>query len=121
MLNFWAMKTSALKIHEYGTHRFVLDLRSLGKGRKFYATRDEARAGRLRELNLFRQHGRDAIGLPPKELAEFMGVRKKLAAYGATLTQAAEFFIHHQEKIRCCNVTVAQLVEEVIAAKERDG
>ena len=115
------MRTPALTIREYGTHRFVLDLRALGKGRKFYASRDEARAARQRELNLFRQHGRDAIGLPPKELAEFMGVRKKLAAYGATLSQAADFFVHHLENVRRCNVTVKQLAAEVIDAKQRDG
>ena len=32
-----------------------------------------------------------------------------------------EFYLDHLERIRRCNITIAQLATEVLAAKQRDG
>src|SRR5262249_6831239 len=41
--------------------------------------------------------------------------------YGKSITDAADFLIHHLEQIRRCKITIAQLAAEVIEAKRRDG
>ena len=115
------MSIPTLKIKPYKTHRFVLDLRALGQGRKFFSSRDEARAARLRALTLFAKQGREAAGLSARALAEVMDVRARLAVHKATLSQAADFFIKHQENTLRCHVTIKELTAEVIEAKKRDG
>jgi integrase len=87
----------------------------------FFKTRAEADAERLRQLNTLKRHGEEAIGLPAHELSEFIKARKRLAGHGKTITDAADFLIHHLERIRRCNTTVAQLRDELIEAKRRDG
>jgi integrase len=118
------MKRPTLRVQQYRhskTHPFLVDLRAFGKGRKFFKTRAEADVERLRQITLLERHGRAAVGLPQRILSDFIAARDKLAAYGKTINDAAEFFLDHLEKIRRCNVTVAQLAEEVVNAKRKDG
>jgi integrase len=118
------MKRPTLKVLAYKhseTHRFLLDLRPWGKGRMFFKTRAEADAERLRQLNALKRHGEEAIGLPAHELSEFIKARKRLADHGKTITNAADFLIHHLEQVRRCNTTISELTAELIAAKRRDG
>ena len=118
------MKRPTLKVRAYKhseTHRFLLDLRPWGKGRIFFKTRAEAEAERLRQLNALKRHGEEAIGLPAHELSEFIKARKRLADHGKTITDAADFLIHHLEQIRRCNTTILELTAELIEAKRRDG
>ena len=103
------------------THPYYLDLRPFGQGRKFFKTRAEAEAERLRQLTLRERGGREAVGLPLNELSAIVQNRKKLAAHGKSLTDAAMFYLDYLEKIRRCNVTVAELAKEVLEAKRRDG
>ena len=103
------------------THRYYLDLRPFGQGRKFFKTRAEAEAERLRQLTLRERGGREAIGLPLDELSDIVKARRKLSAHGKSLTDAATFYLDYLEKIRRCNVTVAELTKEVLEAKRRDG
>jgi integrase len=118
------MKKPVLKVRKYrhsATHPFLLDLRAFGQGRKFFKTRAEAEAERLRQLTTLERHGREAVGLPAHEMSEFIKAKKRLAAYGKSITDAADFFIHHLEQIRRCNTTVAELAFEVLEAKRKDG
>jgi len=118
------MKRPNLKVRKYkhsATHPFLLDLRPWGKGRLFFPTRAEADAERLRQLTALEIHGREAMGLPAHEISEFIKTRKRLADYGKTIVNAADFLIHHLEKIRRCKTTVSQLAAEVITAKQRAG
>ena len=118
------MKRPKLQVHEYRhseTHPYYLDLRAFGKGRKFFKTRAEAEAERLRQITTLARHGREAVGLPPGELSAIVQARKKLATHGRTLTEAAAFFLDYLERIRRCNVTVADLSREVVEAKRKDG
>lgn len=109
------------KYHHSATHKFLLDLRAFGKGRKFYRTRAEADAERLRQQTLLERHSRDAIGLSQREMSDFITVRDKLAEYGKNINDAGAFFVDHLERVRRCKTTVAQLAEEVIQAKRKDG
>jgi integrase len=118
------MRKPTLTIRPYPhskTHRFVLDLRAFGKGRKFFKTRDEAKAERLRVLTTLKKHGREALELSERDISNFVVAKRQLAEYGKTITDAANFLIDHQERIRRCKTTITQLVEELIEAKRKDG
>src|SRR6266481_2142432 len=118
------MKRAKLAVRPYrhsNTHPYYLDLRAFGQGRKFFKTRAEADAERLRQLTLRERGGREAVGLPLNELSTIVQARKKLATHGRTLAEAATFYLDHLERIRRCNVTVAELANEVLEAKRRDG
>jgi integrase len=118
------MKRPKLQVLPYRHSKkypYYLDLRPFGKGRRFFKTKSEADAERLRQTTTLARHGREAVGLPPGELSAIIEARKKLAGHGRTLTEAAEFFLDHLERIRRCNVRVAELSAEVIEAKRKDG
>ena len=118
------MKKPKLAVQPYRHHpkyRFVLDLRAFGKGRKFFKTRSDADAEARRQKTLLEIHSREAVGLSQRELSDFITGRKKLAEYGDTISEAVKFRVDYFERIRRSGVTVAQLAEEVLAAKQRDG
>ena len=118
------MKRAKLAVRPYRhskTHPYYLDLRAFGQGRKFFKTKAEADAECLRQLTLRERGGREAVGLPLNELSAIVQARKKLAGHGRTLTEAATFFLDYLERIRRCNVTVAELSREVVEAKRKDG
>jgi len=87
----------------------------------FFKTRAEADAERLRQQTLLERHSRDAIGLSQREMSDFVTARETLAKYGKNISEAVAFFVDHQERVRRCNTTVAELAKEVIEAKRRDG
>ena len=103
------------------THKWCLDLRSLGKGRQFFRHKSDADAERRRQLTTLERHGREAIGLSQRELSDFITAKNKLAEFGKTLSNAVEFYIDHLERVRRCKITVAQLADEVLEAKRKDG
>jgi integrase len=118
------MKKAKLAVLPYRHHlkyKFVLDLRPFGRGRKFFKTRAEADAERKRQLTTLERHGREAVGLPQHELSDFIRARKTLADYGKSINDAVGFFVDHLERVRRCKTTVAQLADEVLEAKRRDG
>ena len=118
------MKRPTLRVLEYRhsqTHPWYLDLRPFNRGRKFFKTKAEAEAERLRQITTLERHGREAIGLPAGELSAMVQARKKLAKHGKTIDDAATFYLDYLERIRRCNVTVADLAKEVLEAKRKDG
>ena len=118
------MKRPTLRVLEYRhsqTHPWYLDLRPFNRGRKFFKTKAEAEAERLRQITTLERHGREAIGLPAGELSAIVQARKKLAAHGKTIEDAATFYLDYLERIRRCNVTVEELAKEVLEAKRKDG
>jgi integrase len=102
-------------------YKFVLDLRAYGKGRLFFKTKAEADAECLRQKTLLERHSREAIGLSPREMSDFMTARKKLAEYGETINGAVNFRVDYLERIRRSGTTVAELAKEVLEAKRKDG
>ena len=118
------MRRPNLKVRRYrhsSTHPFLLDLRPWGKGRVFFKTKAAADRERLRQLTTLERHGREAVALPQHELSDFIKVRKTLADYGKTINDAAAFYVDHLERVRRHGVAVAQLANEVLDAKRRDG
>jgi len=118
------MKRPSLAVLPYRhskTHRYYLDLRAFGQGRKFFKTRAEADAERLRQLTLRERGGREAVGIPLNELSTIVQARRKLAQHGKTLADATTHYLDYLERIKRCNVTVARLADEVLAAKRKDG
>jgi integrase len=118
------MKRPTLRVLEYRhskTHPWYLDLRPFNRGRKFFKTKAEAEAERLRQITTLERHGREAVGLAPGDLSAIIQARKKLAKYGKTIDDAATFYLDHLERIRRCNVTVSDLAKEVWEAKRKDG
>jgi integrase len=103
------------------THKFLVDLRAFGKGRKFFKTRTEADAEAMRQKTLLERHSREAIGLSPREMSDFITAREKLAKYGETIFDAVQFRVDHLERVRRHGITVAQLADELVKTKRRDG
>jgi integrase len=83
--------------------------------------RAEADAECLRQKTLLERHSREAIGLSPREMSDFITAKKKLAEYGKTIGDAVALITHHEEQIRRCKTTILQLAEEVVQAKRKDG
>jgi integrase len=114
-------KLAVLPYRHHPKYKFVLDFRAFGKGRKFFKTRVEADAEARRQRTLLEIHSREAVGLQQREMSEIISARKKLAQYGKTICDAAEFLIDHLERIRRCKITMVQLADEVLEAKHKDG
>jgi integrase len=118
------MKRPTLRVLEYRhskTHPWYLDLRPFNKGRKFFKFKAEAEAERLRQIATLNRHGEEAVGLSSAELSSIIQARNKLGKHGKTIDDAAAFYLDYLERIRRCNVTVAQLAKEVLEAKRKDG
>lgn len=107
--------------HHSETHKWCLDLRSLGKGRQFFRHKSDADAERTRQLTTLERHGREAVGLSQRELSDFITAKRELAEYDKNINDAARFFIDHLERVRRCKIAVAQLADEVLQAKQKDG
>src|SRR4029450_8111902 len=118
------MKKPTIAVRPYrhhSKHKFIVDLRAFGKGRKFFKTRAEAEAEALRQRTLLERHSREAIGLSQREMSDFIEAKRRLAAYSEAINDAVEFRIDHLERVRRHGINVAQLVDEVVKAKRRDG
>jgi integrase len=118
------MKKATIAVRPYRhskKHKFIVDLRAFGKGRKFFKTRAEAEAEAMRQRTLLERHSREAIGLSQREMSDFIEAKRKLAAYSETINDAVEFRIDHLERVRRHGITVAQLAHEVVEAKCKDG
>jgi integrase len=118
------MKKATIAVRPYRhskKHKFIVDLRAFGKGRMFFKTRAEADAEAMRQKTLLERHGREAIGLAQREMSDFITAKRRLAEYGESINDATEFRIDHLERVRRHGITVAQLADEVVEAKRRDG
>jgi len=125
------MKKPKIQVREYRNsktgelyrppYKFLLDLRAFGRGRKFFKTRAEADAEAMRQKTLLERHSREAIGLSQREMSDFIEAKRKLAAYGETISEAVKFRVNHLERVRKCKTTVAELVTELLEAKRKDG
>jgi integrase len=102
-------------------HKFIVDLRAFGKGRMFFKTRSEADAEGLRQKTLLERHSREAIGLSQREMSDFIEAKRRLAPYGETINDAIKFRVDYLERVQRHGITVAQLADELIEAKHRDG
>ena len=61
----YGMKRPKLQVLPYRHSKrypYYLDLRPFGKGRRFFKTKVEAEAERLRQITTLARHGREAVG-----------------------------------------------------------
>src|SRR5262249_11757246 len=114
-------KLAVLPYRHHSKYKFVVDLRAFGRGRKFFETRAEAKAELARQRSLLERHSREAVGLSQREMSDFITAKNKLAEYGETINEAVKHRVDYLERIRRSGVTIAQLCDEVIEAKRRDG
>ena len=114
-------KLAVLPYKHHPKYKFVVDLRAFDRGRKFFATRAQAKAELARQRSLLERHSREAIGLSQREMSDFMTAKQRLAEYGEAINDAVEHRVDYLERVRRSGVTVAQLSDEVIEAKRRDG
>ena len=124
MASLLGMKKPVLVVRPHRHHpkfKFILDLRTCGKGRLFFKTRAEADAECLRQKTLLERHSRAAIGLSQREMSDVITARERLAGYDKNINDAVEFFVDHLERVRRCKTTIAELVDEVMEAKRKDG
>jgi integrase len=118
------MKKPILEVRAYKhskKHKFILDLRAYGKGRMFFKTRAEADAECTRQKTLLERHSREAVGFSQRAMSEVITARDTLAEYGKTISEAVTFFVDHLERVCRCKITVAQLADEVLEVKRKDG
>jgi integrase len=118
------MKKPKIAVRPYRhskTHKFSVDLRPFGKGRKFFKTRAEAQAEVMRQKTLLERHSREAVGLSPREMSDFITAKTKLGEYGETINDAVRHRLDYLERVRRSGITVAQLANEVVEAKRKDG
>src|SRR5262249_44713399 len=95
--------------------------RAFGKGRKFFKTRTDADAEAMRQKTLLERHSREAIGLSPRDMSNFITAKNKLAEYGETIDEAVQFRVDYLERVRRHGITVAQIRDEIVEAKRKDG
>ena len=54
----------------------------------------------MRQKTLLERHSREAIGLSPREMSDFITAREKLAKFGETIFDAVQFRVDHLERVR---------------------
>jgi thymidylate kinase len=93
-------KLKALPYRHDPNYRFVVDLRALEKGRRFFRTREEAEIFARQQKAMLAKHGQDFLGLSKREMSEIIQARQKLAEHRAAIAKATEFFIQRYRKPR---------------------
>jgi hypothetical protein len=87
----------------------------------FFKTRAEADAEAMRQKTLLERHSREAVGLSQREMSDFISAKKKPGEYGETINDAVKHRVDYLERVRRHGITVAQLADEVVEAKRKDG
>jgi integrase len=99
-----------------GKIKWVVDLRPIGKGRRFKDTKEQAQDDADAESDRVKLHGIGNV-LTEQERMRFIIARDTLNARGATIEQAVEFFLRFSKKAQDRNIHPA--IEQFIIAKER--
>ena len=75
----------------------------------------------MRQKTLLERHSREAVGLSQREMSDFISAKKKPGEYGETINDAVKHRVDYLERVRRHGITVAQLADEVVEAKRKDG
>lgn len=107
------------KTKKHGRTYWVVDLRSVQKGRKFFAdekTAKEFAAGQNREIKL---HGVSGASLSERDKLELFAAKEKLNPFGVSIMEAVDYYVrfHHAQKPKL----IGRGVEEMIEAKRLAG
>lgn len=104
-----------------GRRMFLVDARIQGKGERFFfdtKTHAETKADALRVKRV--NEGKAGVNIPERLRVEALICNEKLAAVGATLSVATEFYLRNAKPAggtRTCKVTT----EELLATKRQAG
>ena len=107
--------------HKNGTEAWQVDTRFKGRGERLYfktkieatTAADQARVKRQNE-------GNGVFALEPADRADAVAALTLLRPHGRTLREAAAFFLKHLAIVKR-ELTVADLVAELLVSKEKDG
>jgi integrase len=104
------------------TAPYVVDYRVDGKRRrKYFATRDEAKAERDRILIVMRKEGESGLAVPNAIRLQALEAQQLLAAFpGKTIVDAARFYAAYLDSLRR-SVSVRQMVDEYLREVENNN
>lgn len=97
---------SVRRYRHSSTHPYSLDLRAFGQGRKFFKTKAEAEAERLRQIILRERGGREAVGLPLNELAAIVEARSTLAKHGKSICVYSRYETGLPRRLACLRLSL---------------
>lgn len=100
---------------------WMIDLRSTGGGREFYATEGEARQVRKEKLAELKNFGTAATSLTPAERTELVMLRERMAQLGGTIQQAIELYAASRKPRESKTIAdaLAQMLSEKTKAQRR--
>lgn len=100
---------------------WLLDLRSVGAGREFFATRQEAENARASSIEDLKSHGAAGLDLTAAERAEYSTAREQLREVGATVPEAVRFFLEHrrERKMQLMSVAIRECLKAKLATNKR--
>jgi len=115
------MKGSTIPIRntERGNKPWLLDLRSVGGKREFFATEQEAEIAREQKGHEVRENGAAALALTTAKREEYLRSESQLAELGATLKQAIDFFAAHHRVQQ--PKTLGEALDELVKIKEQSN
>ena len=91
-----------------------------GRGRQFFKNKPEAQTFLQQKLIEQENYGIAGVSFNERHRAEYLECAEALEPFGATIRDAVKFYIPHLRAMkRSC--TAAQLVDELLKAKEADG
>jgi integrase len=115
-----ATKLSKVKVN--GRTFYCVTWPKIGKGRNRQFFKDKAEAQTVLQQKLIDQQNYGAAGLSfnDRQRAEYLECAEKLQPFGKTIRDAVNFYVLHlHASNRTC--TAAELVDELLKAKEADG
>lgn len=98
---------------------WVVDLRAHGKGRIFAKTKALVLEKAKVELDRIRDYGESIDVLPREKIIVYIALENDLKAAGATLRQAVEFYLHHNQADSPRELQAG--IVEFLEAKKRAG
>jgi integrase len=114
--------TKLSKVKVNGHRYWCVTWPNIGKGRKRQFFKDKAEAETVLEQKLVEQENYGTAGLSfnDRQRAEYLECAEKLQPFGKTIRDAVNFYVPHLRALkRTC--TAAELVGELLKAKEADG
>lgn len=91
-----------------------------GRSRQFFKNKTEAETVLKQKLIEQENYGIAGVSFPERHRAEYLECAEALQPFGASIRDAVKFYIPHLQAMkRSC--TAAQLVDELVKAKEADG
>jgi integrase len=110
-----------VKAYRHPRLKFVVNHRENGKRkRSFFETREQANAFAAFKNAELRKYGIEGSEFSSRLRQEAAECVERLSTYGKTLTDATDFLVAHL-KASERSITAAALVEQLIAAKKKDG